>query len=237
MDFNKIDTRKKYNQLKLLSLEMFIVIITFLVALLGMLFVIRKVFFSNTDVFDQRAFNYLAGFVSERNTTIMNVFTFFGSQNFLIPAFLFLIIYYFFFKKERWLGIRISSVATSSLIVMFVLKWIFNRPRPLTPLLHPVPGYSFPSGHAFMSFAFCSIIIYIIYKESKVGYLKFVLLLLMLIFTFFIGLSRIYLRVHYASDVIAGFCMGFIWVVISLLIVHFLEKKHKSKLPDVEVVV
>lgn len=225
---------KRINQLKLLSLEMGIVLLAFIIALYTVLFIVHNVIFRDKVSFDNKSFEYLGKFVSDSNTSLMNFFTFFGSQNFLVPAFLILIFYYTFFKKERWLGIRISAVATSSLLVMFALKLIFKRPRPVTPLLHPVSGLSFPSGHAFMSFTFCCIAIYIIHKEYKSGWLRVILLILMLIFTFFIGLSRVYLRVHYASDVIAGFSMGFMWVVISLSIMHFLEKKYKSKLPDLE---
>lgn len=230
----KVKERKESNQLKLLSLEMIIVMITFIVALSAVWFIIRNVLFLDKGSFDMDVFDFLAEYVTGTNTAIMNFFTFFGSQKFLVPAFLILIFYYYFFKKDRWFGTRISAVATSSLIVMFTLKWLFNRPRPITPLLNPASGLSFPSGHAFMSFTFCCIVTYIIYKENTKNWLRILLLILMLLFTFLVGVSRVYLRVHYASDVIAGFSMGFMWVVISLSIMHFLEKKHKSRLPDVE---
>jgi undecaprenyl-diphosphatase len=98
--------------------------------------------------------------------------------------------------------------------------------------LNEARGLSFPSGHAFMSFSFFGLLIYIIYEEMKNVWLKWSLIFLICCLILSIGLSRIYLRVHYASDVIAGLCMGFIWIVISLSIIHMLEKQ-KSKLPVV----
>ncbi|MEO5984800.1 MAG: phosphatase PAP2 family protein, partial [Ferruginibacter sp.] len=116
----------------------------------------------------------------------------------------------------------------SSLFMMFALKMFFNRPRPEIPLLGKVPGLSFPSGHAFMSFTFFGLLIYVINKQIETVWLRYLLIVLCLCIIVIIGLSRIYLRVHYASDVIAGLGIGLIWLVISLLVLNYTEKRTKE---------
>jgi undecaprenyl-diphosphatase len=97
-------------------------------------------------------------------------------------------------------------------------------------LLQEAKGLSFPSGHALMSFAFYGLFIYLTWEgvENKVW--KFILIFMLLLTIFFIGLSRIYLRVHYATDVIAGFCLGLIWLVFSLLILNKVEQLNNKGL-------
>jgi membrane-associated phospholipid phosphatase len=111
-----------------------------------------------------------------------------------------------------------------------LLKFIFSRPRPLIPLLEPARGFSFPSGHAMMSFSFYGLLIYLVYVGVKNPYLKWLLMSFLLILIFLIGFSRVYLRVHYASDVIAGFAAGFIWIVLSLFITGRIEQYSKKKI-------
>ncbi|MEO5781764.1 MAG: hypothetical protein ABIQ07_00745, partial [Ginsengibacter sp.] len=94
------------------------------------------------------AFNFLSKNISDANTDVMQVFTFLGTHTFLIPANLALIAWFLFIKKHRWYSINVPVVAISSLLLMFILKMIFHRDRPLTPLLQAAQGYSFPSGHA-----------------------------------------------------------------------------------------
>lgn len=218
------------NRLKLLSLELAVILVAFVLSLLIVAFFINRIFFVKKDKFDLRVFDFFRTYVSGTATKVMECFTFLGSQYFLIPAYILLIIYFLFIKKARWLGIKIAAVSISSLIVMFSLKLFFQRPRPLSPLLKQVQGLSFPSGHAFMSFSFFGLLMYILFKELRFAWQKLAMFFLLSIVVLMIGLSRIYLRVHYASDVITGFCMGFMWIVISLAVLSAIER-HKNKLP------
>ncbi len=220
------------NKLKLFSLEVLIVLFAFILSSVIVYYLIIHIIPTEGNSFDEWAFRFVGAYTHDRNTTLMSFITLFGSQYFLVPTFLFMIFFYAFFKKNKWMGLKVTAVSFSSLFLMFGLKWYFQRPRPLTPLLKEASGLSFPSGHAFMSFSLCGILIYIIYKEVKNIWVKWLGMYAMLVFTFFVGLSRVYLRVHYASDVIAGFCMGFMWVVIALTIMSKLEK-HKGKLPEI----
>lgn len=231
--FIKKSTQRLINRLKLLTIEIGVIILAFLVSLFLVVFLVKRIFFLRKDSFDFRVFDYLHGYVSDSTTAVMEFFTWFGSHYFLVPAYLILMFYYFFVKKATWLGIKVAAVSVSSLLMMFSLKYIFRRPRPADPLLREAAGLSFPSGHAFMSFSFFALLFYIIYKAEIQVWTKVVLFFLLSIVVFMVGLSRIYLRVHYTTDVIAGFCMGFMWIIISLGVVHLLEKR-KRALPAVQ---
>ena len=220
------------NLVKLISIEIGAILLAFIISLLAVVLIVKRIVLLKTDTFDEKVFAFLQGYVSDTSTTVLNTITQLGSHYFLIPGFLILLLHSYYIKRDKWLAIRIAAISISSVLLMFSLKYIFQRPRPLFPLLNEARGLSFPSGHAFISFSFFGLIIYIIYEEMKNVWLKWSLIFLISCLILCIGLSRIYLRVHYASDVIAGLCMGFMWIVISLSIIHLLEKQ-KSKLPVV----
>ena len=111
-----------FNRIKLLSLQMLIVLVVFFSALFTVGFLIHEVYFEQTFVLDNRVFNFLERFISDRSNTTMSFFTFFGSHQFLVPANLVLIVYVFFVLKDKWFAIKIASVAFSSLLLMFFLK-------------------------------------------------------------------------------------------------------------------
>jgi len=223
--------KKLSEAIALVSLELLIVFIAFSIALSGIILIIREIFYRKEDKIDQMVFEFLRPYVSDMNTNIVQFFTFFGSQKFLVPAWLVFLIYYFFIRKNKWYFIKMLTISISTLLLMLGLKYFFNRPRPLIPLLKQVPGLSFPSGHAFMSFVFYGMLIYIVYHEVKNLWLKWAGIVLLLCMTFMIGFTRIYLRVHYTSDVVAGFCFGTLSLVILLWMLHQIEKFNAKELP------
>lgn len=101
------------------------------------------------------------------------------------------------------------------------------RSRPEAPLLFEAQGYSFPSGHAIMSVTFYGLMIYIINATVKAKLWRWLLTLFFALFIIAIGFSRVYLRVHYASDVIVGFIVGLLWLLISLFILKRIEAFNK----------
>ena len=220
------------NLVKLITMEIAAILLAFFLSLFAVVLIVKRIVLVKADWFDEKVFSFLKRYVSDTATSILNTITFLGSPYFLIPGFLAMLLHAYFIKRDKWLAIRIAAISISSVTLMLTLKFIFQRPRPLLPLLNEARGLSFPSGHAFMSFAFFGLLIYIINEEMKNAWLKWFLIFINLCMILTIGLSRIYLRVHYASDVIAGLCMGFMWIVISLSIIHWMEKQ-KSKLPVV----
>ncbi len=154
----------------------------------------------------------------------MLFFTFLGKHQFLIPANILLIFYFLFGTHQNWFSIRVLTIALSSLVLMFLLKYLFQRKRPLSPLLKAAKGLSFPSGHAIMSVTFYGLLLYISWHSITRDWLRYPVAAGLIIVILLIGFSRIYLRVHYASDVLAGFIIGLLWLLISLSVMNSLEE-------------
>jgi len=200
----------------LLTLAVFSAIIALIV------FSIRKHIRKHKPI-DMLIFDKIKPRVNAVNNNIMSFITFLGTHLFLIPANLILIFYFLLVKKQNWFSIRVITIAISSLVLMLLLKQLFQRKRPLSPLLKAAKGLSFPSGHAIMAVTFYGLLIYILQHSITIDWLKWVATILVFVLIISIGFSRIYLRVHYASDVAAGFIIGLLWLLISLAVLKWLE--------------
>ena len=99
-------------------------------------------------------------------------------------------------------------------IFQLVLKNIFTRGRPIDINLIEEKGYSFPSGHSLTSMAFYGFIIYLISKSDLSKKIKILFITVLSIIILLVGLTRIYLGVHYATDVIGGFTFSLIYIII-----------------------
>jgi membrane-associated phospholipid phosphatase len=172
------------------------------------------VFEDKSTAFDERIFSLINPHINDSNTRLMRFITFFGSPPFLLSANVVLICIFLFIKTHRWYSVKIAAIALTSTAVLFLLKGILQRERPLLPVIAKVHGYSFPSGHSFSSLVFFGMLSYIAYKTIKNKALKTILIIACFAFAILVGFSRIYLKVHYASDVIAGLCLGAIWLVL-----------------------
>lgn len=136
-----------------------------------------------------------------------------------LAAITFLICIFLFYKKFYQKLLILSSIVGGSAIANLILKLIFHRDRP--SLWNPLiveNGYSFPSGHAMVSSAFVIGLIFILW-ETKYKWLS---LILGAIFVLLIGFSRIYLGVHYPTDIIAGWCVSFVW---GLIVNYFVNRR------------
>lgn len=225
--------KKVWASIALLSVEMLLILALFISALLAFAYLIRNVIVLQRTSFDENVFTFLQTYVSERNNDLMLFFTFLGTHKFLIPANLTLIAYFLFIKRHKWYSIKVPAIALTSLGLMFGLKYLFGRPRPDVPLLFQAEGLSFPSGHALFSITFYGLLIYLVYKSVKTVWMKWTLITLLFILSMIIGFSRVYLRVHYATDVIAGFCVGFIWLVFAIWLLNRMERFGRRKMDPV----
>lgn len=117
---------------------------------------------------------------------------------------------------------KISVLILVNLITITILnqlfKFILQRPRPTEIRIINETGYSFPSGHSMISMAFYGFLIYLIYKYVKNKYIKWISISLLTCLIVLIGLSRIYLGVHYASDVLAGFLIAISYLLVYIKI-------------------
>lgn len=158
----------------------------------------------------------------ESVTTIMKVITNFGSAYFLITATILSII----FLKDKKISILIAGNLIISTALNILLKNIVQRPRPEGYRLIEESGYSFPSGHSMVSVAFYGFIVYLIWKKVENKKLKYFLCAVLSILAVAIGFSRIYLGVHYASDVLAG---GVLSIAYLVAYTHFVKKLLEEK--------
>jgi membrane-associated phospholipid phosphatase len=202
--------------------EVLLTLATFSAIIALIVFSIRKPIRKHKPI-DMMIFDRIKPRVNTINNKIMLFITFLGKHQFLIPANLILIFYFIVVKKQTWFSIRVITIAISSLVLMLLLKQLFQRKRPLSPLLKAAKGLSFPSGHAIMAVTFYGLLIYILQHAITIDWLKWILFTLVVGLIILIGFSRIYLRVHYASDVLGGFIIGLLWLLISLAILKWLE--------------
>lgn len=219
-----METGLKISFFKKLSVSVLLMFALFVLCLWGLFIVADMVFEDKNFSFDEKAFSLIKPWISTTHTSIMQIITFIGSQNFLLPANIILIGFYLFFKKNKTTAFNIAAISITSVVVMFLMKFFLQRERPLVPLIAKVHGYSFPSGHTFTSVTFYGIIAYIIYKNVRNKLLKWILISLCIILILLVGFSRVYLRLHYASDVIAAFCLGLIWLVLAKWFLFKTEK-------------
>ena len=204
--------------------------VIFLVAFFVFAFLARYVVIGRQDLFDTRVFEFFRSHTTPFLLDVMQVITFFGDSDFLLPAYI-TVILLLFFRKEKRMAIDIAIVGISSDLFKLALKNGFQRRRPDLPLIETLDSYSFPSGHAFSSFIFFSIIVYIIWKSAWPLPLKWAIAVFLALFSLAIGISRVVLRFHYASDVVAGFCIGASWVLFSLWILNKIHQRIESKKP------
>src|SRR4030095_9291334 len=193
--------------------EVLLTLATFSAIIALIVFSIRKPIRKHKPI-DMLIFDKIKPRVNTINNKIMLFITFLGKHQFLIPANLILIFYFLLVKKQTWFSIRVITIAISSLVLMLLLKQLFQRKRPLAPLLQAAKGLSFPSGHAIMAVTFYGLLIYIFLHTVQETACRYLLTSLLIALILLIGFSRIYLRVHYASDVLAGFIIGLMWLLI-----------------------
>jgi undecaprenyl-diphosphatase len=161
---------------------------------------------------DHLIFDKLHPFITPGLTRIMSGLTLFGSYYFLIPAAVLLVVVFALRTKDKRLTWIMSIMVVSSPLVLFLLKRIFRRDRPENPVLGEVGGFSFPSGHSFFSFSFFGLLAYLIWNTGLHRSLRLTLCILCMLIASLTAFSRAYLRVHFASDVVAGFCLSLAWL-------------------------
>ncbi|MFN8289021.1 MAG: phosphatase PAP2 family protein [Chitinophagaceae bacterium] len=181
------------------------------------------VFIYKSSTLDDRVFSVTDPLLSSPLTRCMKMVSFLGSYIFLVPANILLIVWLLVLKRKQ-LAWHVTVVALSSLGIMSLLKNLFRRPRPDHPLVEGVTNFSFPSGHAMMGVAFYGLLIWLAAEYIKERKTKILLIVLLSLLLLVIGFSRIYLRMHYVTDVLAGYGIGVIWLYTCL---HFLARYEK----------
>lgn len=156
-------------------------------------------------------------------TTIMKAITKLSDTTYIIIIAIILSLLFLFKWKEKNIAKLIPCSLLLVTIINNTLKVIFQRERPLGHRLIEITGYSFPSGHAMASMAFYGLLIYIIYHKVLNKSLRNILISINIIIILLIGISRVYLGVHYLSDIIVGYSIS----IIYLLLLSKILKKFK----------
>ncbi|MBP9716991.1 MAG: phosphatase PAP2 family protein [Candidatus Levybacteria bacterium] len=202
-----------------LSLILFVEIIIGILVSLGSMYLFLKIgheiVSENIFFLDSLITNLIYAFRSDSVTSLMLFFTSLGSGLALISLSIIMILYIGTVRRKDvaiYLGILYSGI-----LVNVLLKFLYQRPRPENlPLIHE-NSLSFPSAHAMNSFLFFAALSYFIFRETNNKKITLIVSLISIVIILFIGISRIYLGVHYPSDVVGGFVAGFLWFTSAIL--------------------
>ncbi|KMY51368.1 phosphatase PAP2 family protein [Peribacillus loiseleuriae] len=201
-----------------------------LISLIGFSFMAVLISGQHIVQFDQSVISFIQGFESSALTSIMKLFTFIGSFTVMLIIFLMsLLVLYKVFKYRTELILFVVVIIGTSVLNQ-VLKAIFHRARPDFHRLIEVSGYSFPSGHAMNAFAVYGILTFLLWRHLPTRLGRTVLMIISSLFIIMIGTSRIYLGVHYPSDIIGGyFASGFWLAIVIWFFQRYKEKQSKRK--------
>ena len=185
----------------------------------------------DTARFDETLRNSIHELAFPALTSVMRLASFIGSTWFLI-AFGAIIVVWLYLRKYRRGAILFAITTVGAGVLLSLLKLAFRRARP-EPFFETIlpSSYSFPSGHSLGSFCFYGALAAILAARTEKIWLKIVVWISAVFLILLIGISRIYLGVHYPSDVLAGFVVAFIWVVTIAIgdkIIHAREEAEKD---------
>jgi len=158
------------------------------------------------------------------NSFFLNV-TQLGNTEPLLLSFLLISILFLYFKKYNQL-VTIFLTFGGSAVITFVIKNIVQRARPIEGLIVE-HGFSFPSGHTFAAVCFWGVLFYLLATLTKNKPLKLLLYIFAVLVAFLIGFSRVYIGVHWPSDVIASYLLSTVYVVVVVLMVENKERIFK----------
>ena len=202
-----METNKKNSIIKLIIFILLMILFINLIVLIKMNKVIK---------FDELVYEVFSKhIISNRLTAIVNFITNLGGViYFIIIAIASLILI-----KNKKIGFGMSLSIGLSALINKIVKHLVQRPRPDESFrLIEETGYSFPSGHSATSMAFYGFMIYLIDKNIKNKALKISLIAILSLLIILIGLSRVYLGVHYITDVLGGFLVGLMFLIVYIII-------------------
>ncbi len=147
---------------------------------------------------------------------VMLFFTYLGNWEVVLIAVMIACAFYAVKKMWNYILAILFSVGGGEAMV-WILKHIVQRPRPLfSNDLVFEKSFSFPSGHAFAAVAFYGLLAYFLICATKNRFLKIFSVIVCVLLALTIGISRIYLGVHWPTDVLAGFALGAAWLAVAL---------------------
>ena len=177
--------------------------------------------FDKTTGFDNFIYHLITSHMNDPLTKVNKCFTFLGSTLFIIILSVFFFFFYLF-KKRKNCSFIIASIIIISTVLNNVIKLIIRRERPLVLALVTEKSFSFPSGHTMASTTLYGILLYFVIKSNLNKKVKIFLSIILVLIPLLVGVSRIYLGAHYASDVLGGFILSVSLILVSC---HYIAKK------------
>jgi membrane-associated phospholipid phosphatase len=226
--------RRFLSLLTLLSVEVLILWAVLLLCILLFTYMAHTVFVRQHTGLDAALFEFAAGHTSPGTTQVMRFFSFFASAEYLLVVPALVTLAFAWFKHLQWFGLKVLLISFTSTILNQALKRVFDRPRPETAMLEQ-SGLSFPSGHAMIGGSFYGLLIYIVWRIVPGLFWRWVLSIVLTVLLLLIGYSRIYLNVHYATDVLAGYAAGILWLFISIRAMRKVEEKYSKEMRQKQV--
>ena len=172
---------------------------------------------------DQRVINLLDGVRTASGIKVAIFITNMGSPQVFLLLTVALCLLFWLHKKPNHL-IQFLATLGAGFAVMELMKILIARPRPVEALIS-ASGYSMPSGHALISTLFCSMVIYSYKNHFKDKLLRIFFIIFFALSTIAVSLSRVYLAVHYLSDVAVGILLGLLISSISVFVFESFFKK------------
>ena len=204
---------------KIFKENLFYIVYIIIILILFLMIMKTNLYYCVLD-FDNYIINILDKIVNNNYTAVFNFFTFLG--NFYIPFVI--IVCIFIFDKRKIKGYILSVSYAFSGVFSYISKLIISRPRPSVALINIPHTYSFPSGHTLNSIVFYMICAYLLSINCSTTK-KYIILCLTFIFTLFISFSRLYLKVHYFSDILGGIIFG---ILLVLMLIKTINKYYRK---------
>ncbi|NOV03903.1 phosphatase PAP2 family protein [Paenibacillus planticolens] len=179
--------------------------------------------------FDRSIISYVQGLEHPLLTSIMKFFTFIGGGYPVVVITLIIIFFLYKVLHHRRELILFVWVVIGSALLNETLKLIFHRARPMIHRIVDANGFSFPSGHSMAAFSLYGVVAFLLWRHIATPLGRGILILVSIAMILTIGISRIYLGVHYPSDVIGGFLASGSWLAISIWFYQrYQEKRYEA---------
>jgi undecaprenyl-diphosphatase len=167
---------------------------------------------------DLPVIRFVQGWEGPSLTQTMLFLSFIGGTKGAVPiSIVMMLILFIFFGHRRELLLFLWSVLGSYLLNK-LLKWLFHRDRPDIHRIVTEEGFSFPSGHAMQAFAMYATLTYLLWRHIPSQFGRGLLLAFSALIMLAIGTSRVYLGVHYPSDVLGSYAASAAWLFFSLFL-------------------
>lgn len=209
-----------------------LIFLSFLIFVIGInLFVelTEKVQGENIEHFDQTVTDYVTSFRTPALNSFFQFVTDLGDFYAYLIATIIVGLFFFYKLNNKKFILQLIGVVILSFLVNLALKEFFDRARPTLEHMVVVKTLSYPSGHAMSAMAYYGFLIYLVFHIKMGSVLRGFLTVLLSLLIFFIGLSRIYLGVHYPSDVVGGFIGGLIWIAFCVVLFNIFDLLRQRK--------